>query len=81
MPLAVEINVALREQNCQKVGSERVNHCACDSAQLPNFLLTLFIGNWTEKFNRVQRRRYDTIVNIIGWINYAWNLTYVQEAY
>ena len=24
MPLAVKINVALREQNCQKVGSERV---------------------------------------------------------
>ena len=25
MPLAVKINVALREQNCQKIGSERVN--------------------------------------------------------
>ena len=24
MPLAVKINVALREQNCQKIGSERV---------------------------------------------------------
>ena len=24
MPLPVEINVALREQNCQKIGSERV---------------------------------------------------------
>ena len=26
-----------------------INYCACDSAQPPNFLLTLFIGNWTEK--------------------------------
>ena len=25
MPLAVKINLALREQNCQKIGSERVN--------------------------------------------------------
>ena len=25
MPFAVKINVALREQNCQKIGSERVN--------------------------------------------------------
>ena len=25
MPLAVKINVALREQNCQKIGSKRVN--------------------------------------------------------
>ena len=24
MPLSVKINVALREQNCQKIGSERV---------------------------------------------------------
>ena len=24
MPLPVKINVALREQNCQKIGSERV---------------------------------------------------------
>ena len=26
MPLAIKINVALREQNCQKIGSERVNY-------------------------------------------------------
>ena len=26
-----------------------INHCACDSVQMPNFLLTLFIGKWTEK--------------------------------
>ena len=26
MPLAVKINVALREQNCQKIGSERVKY-------------------------------------------------------
>ena len=26
MPLAVKINVALREHNCQKIGSERVKH-------------------------------------------------------
>ena len=26
MPLAVKINVALREQNCQTIGSERVNY-------------------------------------------------------
>ena len=25
IPLAVKINVAMREQNCQKIGSERVN--------------------------------------------------------
>ena len=25
MPLKAKINVALREQNCQKIGSERVN--------------------------------------------------------
>ena len=25
MPLAVKINVALRKQNCQKIGNERVN--------------------------------------------------------
>ena len=24
MPLVVKVNVALREQNCQKIGSERV---------------------------------------------------------
>ena len=28
MPLAVKINAALREQNCQKIGSERVNWVA-----------------------------------------------------
>ena len=26
MPLAIKINVALREQNCQKIGSERVKN-------------------------------------------------------
>ena len=26
MPLSVKINVALREQNCQKIGSERVKY-------------------------------------------------------
>ena len=25
MPITVKINVALREQNCQKIGSKRVN--------------------------------------------------------
>ena len=27
-----------------------INHCSCDSALLPNYLLTLFIGNWTVIF-------------------------------
>ena len=30
MPLAVKINVALREENCQKIGSERVNNGVCE---------------------------------------------------
>ena len=34
-------------------------------AQLPNYLLTVVIGNWIEKkISRVQQRKYDTIVNI-----------------
>ena len=27
-----------------------ISYCTCDSAQPTNFLLTLFIGNWTENF-------------------------------
>ena len=34
MPLAVKINVALREQNCQKIGSERVKEAIFISYRL-----------------------------------------------
>ena len=39
MSLAVEINVALREQNCQKIGSERVKEVGKKG------LTTSFIGH------------------------------------
>ena len=38
MPLGDKINVALREQNCQKIGSERVN-------EVPNVNHELNEGN------------------------------------
>ena len=34
------------------------------SAQLTNYLMTVFIGNWIENFRMVQWRKYKTIVNI-----------------
>ena len=40
MPLALKINVALREQNCQKIGSERVKVI---SQTFPSAKITTFI--------------------------------------
>ena len=42
MPLAVKINVALRELNCQKIGSERVNVLQVN-LECPEFL-SIFVG-------------------------------------
>ena len=43
MPLAVKINVALREQNCQKIGSERVK--ITFTIILENDNLTVILNN------------------------------------
>ena len=39
--------------------------------QLANYFMTVFIGNWIENFHNVQRRKYNTIVNI--WLWNVWN--------
>ena len=43
MSLAVKINVALREQNCQKIGSERVNLGMFNGSLYWNLGVFLFI--------------------------------------
>ena len=39
--------------------------------QLPDYLLTEFIGNWIENFCMVQWKKYNTIVDISWWLYFS----------
>ena len=61
MPFTVKINVALREQNCQKIGSERVKEFYYLIKELFNWIKDLF--NWTrELFNSINLKELSIYV-------------------